>query len=25
VKTTIATYWLDRYRRGLASPKAILG
>lgn len=25
VKTTIATYWLDRYRRGLVSPKAILG
>jgi ADP-ribose pyrophosphatase len=23
VKTTIATYWLDRYRRGLISPKPI--
>jgi ADP-ribose pyrophosphatase len=23
VKTTIATYWLDRYRRGLVSPKMI--
>jgi ADP-ribose pyrophosphatase len=23
VKTTIATYWLDRYRRGLVSPKPI--
>ena len=25
VKTTIATYWLDRYRRGLVSPKPISG
>lgn len=23
VKTTIATYWLDRYRRGLVSPKPL--
>ncbi|QWD97428.1 NUDIX domain-containing protein [Polynucleobacter sp. MG-6-Vaara-E2] len=23
VKTTISAYWLDRYRRGLATPKAI--
>ncbi len=23
VKTTIATYWLDRYRRGLVSPKLL--
>ncbi|QWE17411.1 NUDIX domain-containing protein [Polynucleobacter sp. AP-Nino-20-G2] len=23
VKTTIATYWLDRYRRGLVAPQAI--
>jgi ADP-ribose pyrophosphatase len=23
VKTTIATYWLDRYRRGLVSPKSL--
>jgi ADP-ribose pyrophosphatase len=23
VKTTIATYWLDRYRRGLAAPQSI--
>ena len=25
VKTTIATYWLDRYRRGLVSPTPIPG
>jgi ADP-ribose pyrophosphatase len=24
VKTTIAAYWLDRYRRGLAQPQAII-
>jgi hypothetical protein len=23
VKTTISTYWLDRYRRGLVMPKPI--